>query len=241
MINLTIVDSILILFLLLGAVLGFKKGAIKSLVALIGTVVVVVVAYYLKNPVAELLLDYCPFLKFGGSWTGLVTLNILLYEAIAYLLVFVVLSSILSLLIKVSGILETILKMTIILGIPSKIIGAVLGFLEALVFSFIVLFVLLQFNATSKMVSDSTLARSIIDKTPIIGHMVNDTYKAIQDINKLQDKYKNDSNKDAYNAEILTIMLKYEVVTPEVTQKLINNKKLDFAGAQSVLNSYKED
>lgn len=237
----TIVDSILILFLLLGAVLGFKKGAIKSLVALIGTVVVVVVAYYLKNPVAELLLDYCPFLKFGGSWTGLVTLNILLYEAIAYLLVFVVLSSILSLLIKVSGILETILKMTIILGIPSKIIGAVLGFLEALVFSFIVLFVLLQFNTTSKMVSDSTLARSIIDKTPIIGHMVNDTYKAIQDINKLQDKYKNDNNKDVYNAEILTIMLKYEVVTPEVTQKLINSKKLDFAGAQSVLNSYKED
>lgn len=235
------VDSILILFLLLGAVLGFKKGAIKSLVALIGTIVVVVVAYYLKNPVAELLLDYCPFLKFGGAWTGLVTLNILLYEAIAYLLVFVVLSSILSLLIKVSGILETILKMTIILGIPSKIIGAVLGFLEALVFSFIVLFILLQFNATSKMVSDSTLARSIIDKTPIIGHMVNDTYKAIQDINKLQDKYKNDNNKDAYNAEILTIMLKYEVVTPEVTQKLINNKKLDFAGAQSVLNSYKED
>lgn len=241
MINLTIVDSILILFLLLGAVLGFKKGAIKSLVALVGTVVVVVVAYYLKNPVAELLLDYCPFLKFGGAWTGLVTLNILLYEAIAYLLVFIILSSILSLLIKVSGILETILKMTIILGIPSKIIGAVLGFLEALVFSFIVLFILLQFNATSKMVSDSTLARSIIDKTPIIGHMVNDTYKAIQDINKLQDKYKNDNNKDAYNAEILTIMLKYEVVTPEVTQKLINNKKLDFAGAQSVLNSYKED
>ena len=237
----TIVDSILILFLLLGAVLGFKKGAIKSLVALIGTIVVVVVAYYLKNPIAELLLDYCPFLKFGGAWTGLVTLNILLYEAIAYLLVFVLLSSILSLLIKVSGILETILKMTIILGIPSKTIGAVLGFLEALVFSFIVLFVLLQINATSKMVSDSTLARSIIDKTPIIGHMVNDTYKAIQDINKLQDKYKNDNNKDAYNAEILTIMLKYEVVTPEVTQKLINSEKLDFAGAQSVLNSYKED
>ena len=235
------IDSILILFLLFGAVLGFKKGAIKSLVALIGTIVVVVVAYYLKNPIAELLLDYCPFLKFGGAWTGLVTLNILLYEAIAYLLVFVLLSSILSLLIKVSGILETILKMTIILGIPSKIIGAVLGFLEALVFSFIVLFILLQFNVTSKMVSDSTLARSIIDKTPIIGHMVNDTYKAIQDINKLQDKYKNDNNKDAYNAEILTIMLKYEVVTPEVTQKLINNKKLDFAGAQSVLNSYKED
>ena len=241
MINLTIVDSILILFLLLGAVLGFKKGAIKSLVALIGTVLLVVISYYLKNPVAELLLNFCPFLKFGGTWVGLVTLNILLYEAIAYILVFVVLSSILSLFIKISGILETVLKMTIILGIPSKIIGAVLGFLEALVFSFIILFVLLQFNATSKMVSDSSMARSIIDKTPIIGHMVNDTYKAIQDINKLQDKYKNDSNKDVYNAEILGIMLKYKVVTPEVTQKLIEDKKLNFAGAQNILDSYKED
>ena len=66
--------------------------------------------------------------------------------------------------------------------------GAVLGFLEALVFSFIILFVLLQFNATSKMISESSMATSIIDKTPIIGHMVNDTYKAIQDINKLQNK-----------------------------------------------------
>lgn len=237
----TIVDSILILFLLLGAVLGFKKGAIKSLVVLIGTLILVVVSYYLKNPIAELLLDYCPFIKFGGNWTGLVTLNILLYEAIAYVLVFVVLSSILSLLVKVSGILEKILAATIILGIPSKIIGAVLGFLEALVFSFIILFVLLQFNMTSEMVSDSSVARSIIDKTPIIGHMVNDTYKAIQDINKLQEKYKNDSNKDAYNAEILTIMLEYKVVTPEVTQKLIIDKKLNFAGVQNVLDSYKED
>lgn len=241
MINLTIVDSILILFLLLGAVLGFKKGAIKSLVTLIGTIIVVVAAYYLKNPIAELFFQYCPFLKFGGSWAGLITLNILLYEAIAYILVFVVLSSILSLIIKVSGIIETLLKMTIILGIPSKIIGAVLGFLEALVFSFIVLFLLLQFNVTSKLVSDCSMARSIIDKTPIIGHMVNDTYKAIQDINKLQDKYKNDTDKDAYNAEILSIMLKYEVVTPEITEKLIAEKKLDFAGAQNILNSYKED
>lgn len=237
----TIVDSILILFLLLGAVLGFKKGAIKSLVVLIGTLILVVVSYYLKNPIAELLLDYCPFIKFGGNWTGLVTLNILLYEAIAYVLVFVVLSSVLSLLVKVSGILEKILAATIILGIPSKIIGAVLGFLEALVFSFIILFVLLQFNMTSEMVSDSSVARSIIDKTPVIGHMVNDTYKAIEDINKLQEKYKNDSNKDAYNAEILTIMLEYKVVTPEVTQKLIIDKKLNFAGVQNVLDSYKED
>lgn len=236
----TILDSILILFLLAGAVLGFKKGAIKSLVALIGTIAVVVIAYYLKNPVADVMFNFVPFVNFSGSWTGLVALNILLYEAIAYILVFVVLMSVLSLLLKISGIIQMLLNATIILGIPSKIIGAVLGFLEAIVFSFIVLFVLLQFNLTSEFVSESSLARSILNKTPIVGTMVNDTYKAILDINDLKEKYKNNNNKDEYNAEILDIMLKYEVVTPEVTDKLIKNKKIEFKGANTVLNKYKE-
>lgn len=239
MIYLTIVDAILILFLLAGAVLGFKKGAIKSLVALVGTIALVVISYYLKNPVAEVLFNYCPFVNFSGSFEGLITLNILLYESIAYILVFVVLSSILSILLKISGIVEKLLNATIILGIPSKIIGAVLGFLEAVFFSFIVLFVLIQFNTTNQLISNSSIATSIIDKTPIVGTMVNDTYQAVLDINKLQDKYKDSTNKDAYNAEILNIMLTYEVVTPETTQKLIDNNKLKFTGAQSILNSFK--
>ena len=87
----TIVDAVVILFLLLGAVLGFKKGAIRSLVGLVGTIAVVVIAYYLKNPVADLLYNFVPFFDFSGNWQGLVTLNILLYESIAYVLVFVIL------------------------------------------------------------------------------------------------------------------------------------------------------
>ncbi len=236
----TILDAIIILFILCGAVLGFKKGAIKSLVALVGTVLLVVVSYYLKNPVAEILFKYGPFLNFKGAWEGLSTLNILLYEGIAYVLVFVVLSSILGLFLKISGIVEKILDATIILGIPSKIIGAVLGFLEAVVFSFIALFVMLQFNVTNPLVRESSLATSIIDKTPVIGTMVNDTYKAINDITKLEEKYKDSTNKDAYNCEILGIMLNYEVITPEVAQKLIEEEKLNFAGAEAIVQEYKE-
>ena len=142
----TILDSIIILFLLCGAVLGFKKGAIKSLVALVGTIALVVISYYLKDPVADIMFNFVPFFKFSGNWAGLVTLNILLYESLAYLIVFIVLSSVLTILLKISGIIEKLLNATIILGIPSKIIGAVLGFLEAVVFSFIIIFVLLQFN-----------------------------------------------------------------------------------------------
>ena len=65
--------------------------------------------------------------------------------------------------------------------------------------------------------------------------MVNDTYDAIMDINKLQEKYKNSKNKDAYNGEILKIMLSYNVVTKETTKMLIDSGKLNFPGAQENL------
>ena len=237
----TIVDAVVILFLLLGAVLGFKKGAIRSLVGLVGTIAVVVIAYYLKNPVADLLYNFVPFFDFSGNWQGLVTLNILLYESIAYVLVFVILYGLLSLILRLTGIIEKFLTMTIILGIPSKIIGAVLGFLEAVVFSFIILFVLLQFNGSHVWIKESTVAMSILDKTPLIGAMVNDTYDAIVEISDLQDKYKDSASKDEYNAEILGIMLRYHVVTPDTTRKLIDNGKLDFAGAEAVLNTFEEE
>ena len=237
----TIVDAIVILFLLLGAVLGFKKGAIRSLVGLVGTIAVVVVAYYLKNPVADLLYNFVPFFDFSGSAQGLVTLNILVYESIAYVLVFVILYGLLSLILRLTGIIEKFLTMTIILGIPSKIIGAVLGFLEAVVFSFIILFVLLQFNGSHAFIKESTVAMSILDKTPLIGAMVSDTYDAIVEISDLQEKYQDSASKDEYNAEILGIMLRYNVVTPDTARKLIDNGKLDFAGAETVLNTFEEE
>ena len=236
----TIVDAIVILFLLLGAVLGFKKGAIRSLVGLVGTIAVVVIAYYLKNPVAELLYNFVPFFDFSGSWQGLVTLNILLYEGIAYVLVFVILYGILSLILKLTGIIEKVLTMTIILGIPSKIIGAILGFLEAVVFSFIILFVLLQFNGSHTWIKESSVAMSILDKTPLIGTMVSDTYDAILEISDLDEKYKDSNDLDAYNGEILSIMLKYHVITPESARKLIEDDKLNFAGADAIVNTFEE-
>ena len=81
---------------------------------------------------------------------------------------------------------------------------------------------------------------SIINKTPIIGAMVNDTYEAILEINDLKAKYKNVTDKALYDGEILTIMLDKEVITIDSTQKLINKGKLNFAGAQNILNSFKE-
>ena len=71
--------------------------------------------------------------------------------------------------------------------------------------------------------------------------MANNTYQAIKNIYGLKEKYQNYPNKDAYNCEILSIMLDYEVVTPEVAEKLIAQNKLNFTGAKSIVNSFKEE
>ena len=235
-----VVDIIILALLLLGALEGFKKGAIRSLVTLIGTIIVVIVAYYLKDYVASIFLKYLPFFNYSGSFDGLVTLNILVYEAIAYVLVFAILSSVLTLFIKVSGIIEKVLNATIILGIPSKIIGFFLGLIESIVFGFIILFVLLQFNVTQTWIINSKVATAIINKTPYIGNMVNDTYEAVEEINKLHQKYKDTDDMDAYNGEILKIMLEKKVIKKDLALSLVENKKLDFNGAKEIIESYEE-
>ena len=49
------------------------------------------------------------------------------------------------------------------------------------------------------------------------------------------------SNKDAYNGEILSIMLRYHVISPEAAEKLIDNDKLNFTGAEVIVNTFKEE
>ena len=121
---LSVLDAVILLFLLLGAVLGFKKGIIKSVVSFIGTILVIVLSFTFKNALSEFLYLHFPFFHVGVD-----VLNVLIYEGIAFLILFSLLSILLRVVIKISGIIETVLKFTIILGIPSKILGAIFGFL----------------------------------------------------------------------------------------------------------------
>ena len=79
-----IVDYILIAILILSAIKGYKTGLIPSVVNVVGVILVFVIAFYIKNPIADMLFKNLPFLNFGGIFTGITVANILFYEAIAY-------------------------------------------------------------------------------------------------------------------------------------------------------------
>lgn len=234
----SIVDAIIILFLLMGAAIGFKRGVIQSATMFLGIIIVIIVAYYLKNPLSELMYTYLPFFKFSGALEGVSVLNILIYEGIAFVIVFLILTALLNVLIKVTGIVEKILKFTIILGIPSKILGAIFGVFEQFVYIFVILFLLSKVTITTDYIMESKFATKILNSTPVLSNVVESSYQSFENIYSLKDKYQNVEDKNEYNKEALDILLKYDIIKKDSAQKLIDNGKLKIDGVETVINKY---
>lgn len=223
-----IISAVIILIVLLYVIMGFKRGVIKTGVSLVGTVAILIISYVLKDIVANFLMDKLPFFNFGGIFEGITSINILMYNMISFIVVFVVLYCILNILITLSGLVEKILKITVILAIPSKILGALLGLIEGVLVAFLLTFVLLHLAPTEKYVMDSPLAIVLLERTPFIGRMTTSTTLALEDINKIVNSLKEEDNRSEANYEVLHKLIYWKVITVEEAQKLINDKKIEF-------------
>lgn len=235
---LNIMDAVIVLFLLAGAVIGFKRGIIQSAVMFFGTIIVIVLAYYLKNPLSALMYTYLPFFKFGGILQSVSVINILIYEAIAFLVAFSILMIVLRVLVTITGIIEKLLKATIILGIPSKILGALFGAFEAFLILFIVLFGINQFNWFSSLTEGSRFTKPILASTPILSNATKSGFDSVKEIYDLQEKYKTSNKGEAYNKEALEILLKNDVITPASVRKLVEKDKIKIKDIETILQKY---
>lgn len=236
-----ILDVIILITILLGAVLGFKRGAIKSSVSFIGVILIVIVSYSLKNPLANFLITHFPFFDFGGLFKGVSVLNILIYEAISFLIIFSILQIILKIIIHFSGILEHILNATVILGLPSKILGLFFGLLEGYIYAFIIVFVLSLCSFSVELTQTSKYNEKILNHTPILTNFSRNYYNSITEIYSLRDKYKTIDNKEEYNYEAMDILLKYKVVNIDTVSKLVDQEKLDINNIETLQNKYEKE
>lgn len=232
----TTIDVIIVLVLLMGAVIGFKRGVIKSAVTFIGAIIVIVLAFYLKNPLSKLMYTYLPFFNFAGDFEGLTVLNIVIYEALAFVIVYVLLMSILQILIAVTGVIEKVLNFTIVLGIPSKLLGALFGFFETYLFVFVALFLLSQIPATNAYMKESFVAEKIANSSPILSDISENYFKAFEEIISIKDQ--NIYDKEEYNRQSLDILLKYNIVDANSARDLIDSGKLSIENADSILEKY---
>lgn len=237
-----IIDLLIIIFILIGAVVGFKRGFTSSLVNFVGVILVVIIAYFLKNPISEFLMSFCPFFSFGGIIKGVTVLNIAVYEIIAFILVFSLLMIGLKALLMATGILETLLKFTIVLGLPSKILGAIVGLIENYIIVFFVLYILSMPNFLDVgFIKDSTYREPILKNTPILSNVAESTLAVLDEFKGLSDKYTETENSNEFNLETLDLFLKYKVVMVDTVEKLDDSGKIKIEGIETVLNKYREE
>jgi uncharacterized membrane protein required for colicin V production len=233
-----IIDIIIILILLMGGVIGFKNGVIRQTVSFVGFFIVVILSYFLKDFVSVILYKFVPFFSFSGSLAGVTTLNILIYEVIAFLLVYVILMAIYHFIVRVTRIVETILKFTVILGIPSKLLGMVVGFIETYIMVFIGLYCLSLPIFQIPMMNESGVRNTILNHTPGLSSAVSKSLNVVNEFADLKEKYKDTTNKNELNKETLDLFLKYNVVRYDTAKELVDSGKLKIDGVESVFQKY---
>ncbi|MDD3392439.1 MAG: CvpA family protein [Bacilli bacterium] len=238
----SIIDIGIVIVILFGGILGFKRGFTKELVVASGFIIAVILAFILKNYVSEFLYMNAPFFKFGGLIKGVTVLNIALYELIAFLVVLALLMILLKVLTMITGIFETFLNMTIILGIPSKILGLILGLVESYIWVFIILYVIAM-PIFSFDLSESKYQDKILNNTPLLSSYASNANDVLNEFGSLKEKYQNSNDADEFNLETLDLFLKYKIITIESVDKLIAKDKLLFSSLEklnNVLDKYRE-
>lgn len=235
-----IVDIIIIVILLLGAVIGYKRGFTTQLLYLCGFAVIVIAGFLLKNPISMYLYKHLPFFKFPGILSGISVINILLYEVIAFLVVCVGLYLIFKIILMVSHLFEKLLKMTILLGIPSKIFGAILGLIENYIAAFIILYIISLPFFDVNAVKESKFRKKILENTPVLNYYVKSFVNVGTEFWDIADKYRSNIDPENFNLDTLDLLLKYKVTTPEAIDDLVEENKIQINNIESVLKKYRE-
>ena len=220
------VDIGLIFIILLSGVIGLKRGFTKELVCFLGFFLIIILSFILKNPVSSFFYEHLPFFKFGGLFKGITSINILFYEIIAFFIVASILLLVFRLLVMATTIFEKLVKMTIILGIPSKIFGCIIGLIEGLVWCFIILYI-------------TSLP---LFSTPIMSNMTKGTIKTFKEFEKLTKDYKKKKiTNNEYDLESIDLFLKYKIIDVKSLKKLVKNKKVNIKNINNVIIKYEEE
>lgn len=237
------IDIVILLLLVMFGVVGWKQGIIKEAVQLVGMIIILVIAFMFKGELGNIFCKWLPFFNFNGSpIEGMTTLNILLYQVLGFVIIFTVLYAIYTIILKLSGVFQKILDWTIILLIPSKIGGLIIGLLEGYILLFVLLLIITGLPASyTSNFTNSNLVQTIVYKTPILSSASKDVTSSMKDIYELVDEVtqKKITTNEA-NLKTVDIMLKYDLVTPKTVEQLVILDKLKgIKGINKVIDKYK--
>lgn len=237
---LNIFDVGIILLLIMFLIVGFKNGVIREAFALIGIIAVFILSFVFKGLLGNLMCIILPFFKLSGVIEGFSVINILIYQTIAFMLVFAILLTIYEIFLKISKFIQKLVNLTIILILPSKLLGAVVSLIKGVIVLFAVFIVLMIPLKNSELFTGSTMVNQILYKTPILSQSSNNFINTVEEIYNLAEKVSNKeiSTNDA-NLELLDMMLKHKIVNKSTVESLVKLHKLDDVNnIETVLQKY---
>ena len=237
---LNIFDVGIILLLIMFLIVGFKNGVIREAFSLIGIIAVFILSFVFKGLLGNLMCIILPFFKLSGIIEGFSVINILIYQIIAFMLVFAILLTIYEIFLKISKFIQKLVNLTIILILPSKLLGAVVSLIKGVIVLFAVFIVLMIPLKNSELFTGSTMVNQILYKTPILSQSSNNYINTVEEIYNLAEKVSNKkiSTNDA-NLELLDMMLKHKIVNKSTVESLVKLHKLDDVNnIETVLQKY---
>lgn len=236
----SIIDIGIILFILCFILIGAKQGLIKTGVSLVALVIIFVISYVFKEHIGNFLCKYLPFFNFSGNIKGLVSLNILIYQLAGFFIVLGVLMGVYTIIMTLTGWIQKLVNMTILLKLPSSIGGGIIGLIEGYLVTFLILLIAMIPMQTMTLLKESKLADFILNKTPIVSESTSDLTKSASEIYSLVDQVTNKKiDINEANLKSIDIMIRYKVITPHTIEQLIVLDKLeDVVGLDHVLNRY---
>ena len=127
--NLSIVDLFIVIFIILGGIVGYKNGFIREGIHFIGVILIAIISFILKDSLMVILYENLPFFNFFGIIRGISAINILFYQLLSFIIIFAALIFALRVLLLLTGLIEWLVKLTVFLKMSSKILGVLVGML----------------------------------------------------------------------------------------------------------------
>ncbi len=220
-----LVDVIIILIIVSETYAGYKKGFLESSIKLLGFIGAFIGAYMLKSPLSVFMYTHLPFFKFEGLFKGVASLNIIVYEVMAFLITFIVLRIAIKVVARLLGLVERLLSFIFFIGVPSKILGALVGFVKSIIVLYFAAFVF-KFGCNFMNIEiKESLADDIIS-IPVLKNVFGNALSSFEEITSIARDYEDTKDKTEFNDKAIDILLKYNVITKDNLQILIDNGKI---------------
>ena len=235
-----ILDLGIILLCLMFFIVGAKSGVIKELFSLAGTVIVFVIAFLFKGMIGNIMCLAFPFFELKGSLEGISSINILLYQIIAFMLIFFILLSLYILIMGISSVIQKLVNLTIILIPVSKLLGGVVSLVKGYIIMFAVFLLLMIPLKNSDLFKESKLVNMMLYETPVLSDASSKVTGAVEEVYSLtsQVSKKKISSKEA-NKRTVDIMLKYKICDKDIVRTLIRKNKLtNLDNIEDILSKY---